>query len=104
MHNPKDSLDYVVAHYEPHALQHAVLSSSSSSSPVVQLCELFNSRKTYLRMQRVSAEENELMALAGTRIPRRGGGSSAHYGRYHDDVGECSHSLGRHGIILSESA
>jgi hypothetical protein len=101
MHNPKDGVDYVVAHYEPHALQHSTLlssshssssSSSSSSSgggPVVQLCELFNSRKKELRMQHVSAEENQLMAMAGTRIARVGGGTSGHYGRYHDDVGEC---------------
>jgi hypothetical protein len=90
MRNPKDGLDYVVAHYEPRALQHAVAhsGSSSSSGPVVQLCELFNMRKKDLRMQRVSAAENQLMALAGSRIPRRGGGWSAHYGRYHDDVGE----------------
>ncbi|KAF6256580.1 hypothetical protein COO60DRAFT_1702275 [Scenedesmus sp. NREL 46B-D3] len=50
------------------------------------LCELFNARRTYLRMQRVSAEQSQLMAMAGTRIPMRGG-SSAHYGRYHEDVG-----------------
>jgi hypothetical protein len=93
MLNPKDGLDYVVAHYEPHALQHSTLLSSSNSnvtgSPAVQLCELFNSRKKELRMQRVSAEESELMAMAGTRIPQKGGGGSSHFSRYHDDVGEC---------------
>jgi hypothetical protein len=29
------------------------------------------------------------MVMAGTRIPQKGGGTSAHFGRYHDDVGEC---------------
>jgi hypothetical protein len=95
MHNPKDGLDYVVAHYEPQALQHCTLSSSSSNNssssttPAANLCEIFNSRKKALRMQRVSAEDKQLMGMAGTRIPAKGGGASAHFGRYHDDVGEC---------------
>jgi hypothetical protein len=111
MHNPCDDLDYVVAHYEPHALQHATLSSSSSSSssssnssrrgsggPAADLCEVFYSRKSHLLLQRTSAAseigsgqdaESTLMAMAGTRNPTTGGGRHAHLSRYHDDLGKC---------------
>ncbi|WIA17224.1 hypothetical protein OEZ85_014103 [Tetradesmus obliquus] len=68
MHNPRDGRDYVVAHYEPHALQHATLSSSSSSSsstkysaggPAADLCEVFHSRDRDLLLQRTSAAERD---------------------------------------------
>ncbi|KAF6249053.1 hypothetical protein COO60DRAFT_1688492 [Scenedesmus sp. NREL 46B-D3] len=101
MHNPCDGLDYVVARYEPHALQHATLSSSSSrhstGGPACNLCEIFRSRKRYLLMQRTSAadkassgpgeSESTVMAMAGTRNPKHGGGANAHLSRYHDDLG-----------------
>jgi hypothetical protein len=107
MHNPTDGLDYVVAHYEPHALQHATLSSSSSSmcstgGPAANLCDVFNSRKGYLLMQRTSAADelapgqdpgSLVMAMAGSRNTKHGNGPNAHLSRYHNDLGECMHTM-----------
>jgi hypothetical protein len=100
MHNPKDGLDYVVAHYEPQALQHATLSGSSNSAdnPAANLCAIFYSRDPSLLMQRVSAADRLaegqdpdtlLMAMAGTRQPGKGNSVTSHLSRYHDDHGEC---------------
>ncbi|WIA37395.1 hypothetical protein OEZ86_014320 [Tetradesmus obliquus] len=102
MHNPRDGCDYVVAHYEPHALQHATLSSSSSSSsstggPAAHLSQIFHSRRGSLLMQRTSAAEgmaaawqgpsNTVMAMAGSRHTHHGSGLHSHLSRYHDDLG-----------------
>lgn len=77
-YNPADGQDYIVAHYEPHAL------AARSSRNAALLCAMFHSSSK--KMTRQSAgEKDEGMVMAGMRIPRSG---ANHYARYAGDEGE----------------
>jgi len=78
LNNPTDGQDYIVAHYEPHAL------AARSSRNAALLCAMFHSSSK--KMTRQSAgEKDEGMVMAGMRIPRSG---ANHYARYAGDEGE----------------
>ena len=76
LRNPADGQDYVVAHYEPHAL------AWRSASKAALLCEVYGSNSL---MSRSSAPRQELMAMGGLRLPR---GKAQKVGRYAGDTGE----------------
>jgi hypothetical protein len=75
MRNTADGQDYVVAHYEPHAL------TWRSAQKAALLCEVYHSN---VQITRSSAPRVETMAMAGMRLPR---GSSGQLGRYVGDEG-----------------
>ena len=77
MRNGKDGRDYVVAHYEPQALQY------KRAEKAALLCQIYHWRYREDRMGRVSAPDNERMVMAGMRTDRMG-----RYGRYAGDEGE----------------
>lgn len=82
MRNPKDGLDYVVAHYEPGPLAY------ESGEKAALLCEIFQSRIGQNGIQRGSAPANERMVMAGMRMPRGQGLSGCNrFGRYVGDEG-----------------
>lgn len=88
MTNVQDGLmNYVVAHYEPTALQqgHHTLAGLLSS--------IYNSRHKSVKLARVSAPRSERMVMAGLRVPRFGGGHSCRYGRYVGDEGEQHNAI-----------
>lgn len=53
-----------------------------------QLCTIFHNRDKNQKMDRVSAPQQEPMVMAGVRMPIRGGGYCARFGRYHGDAGQ----------------
>ena len=80
-HNPADGQDYVVAHYEPRAL------AFDTTDRAALLCEVFHGRGAKHRVSRTSAQQ-DVMVLAGMRVPRSFVGPHAHYGRYAGDEGK----------------
>jgi hypothetical protein len=83
LRNPADGQDYVVAHYEPHAL------AWRSASKAALLCEVYGSNSL---MSRSSAPRQELMAMGGLRLPR---GKAQKVGRYAGDTGETVYLCSR---------
>lgn len=73
MWNGQDGRDYVVAHYEPCALQYC------SSKKAALLCEIFHRSRN--KMERTSAGMKQNMVMAGMR-------ATGGFSRYASDTGE----------------